>query len=49
MGQLPKTHLGDSTGQAAQFVQERIDEGADYVGVVADISGPTRDPERLGY
>ena len=49
MGQLPKTHLDDSTGQAAQFVQERIDEGADYVGVVADISGPTRDPERLGH
>jgi imidazolonepropionase-like amidohydrolase len=49
MGQLPKTHLGDSTGQAAQFVQERINEGADYVGVVADISGPARDPERLGH
>lgn len=49
IGQLPKTHLGDSTGQAAQFVQERIDEGADYIKMMADIPGPTRDPERLGH
>ena len=49
IGQLPKTYLSNSTGQAAQFVQERIDEGADYVGVVADTSSPTRDPERLGH
>jgi imidazolonepropionase-like amidohydrolase len=43
MGQLPKTHLVDSTGQAAQFVQERIDEGADYIKIVADIPGPTQE------
>lgn len=52
MGQLPKTHLVDSTGQAAQSVQEGIDEGADCIKMVVDIPGPTqdsRDPEHLGH
>ena len=37
---LPQEGFVSSPGDAAQFVQDRITEGADYIKVIADVPGP---------
>ncbi len=37
---FPAAGLVDSPGAAAQFVAERIDDGSDYIKVIADVPGP---------
>lgn len=37
---FPREGLVDSPSAAAQFVAERIDDGSDYIKIIADIPGP---------
>ncbi len=40
---FPKEGLVDSAAAAAKFVADRVNEGADYIKLVADIPGPDQD------